>query len=213
MKLNPPSVEKKLRLTIVSLLDFSTKKMRLLHVNIAGGDWLFFNSSRNEESRSTKSCRSCQKIKGYNRIHSLKIVLALSFVKSEFRIDSRGIVPPYRTTTGPTSEFLPSLLTICLFSHFRIPNSDFPPSHLLHFSNFRIQYIPTSAFPLPTSDFPPSSFFRLPHSHFRIQYIPTSNFVRSAYSVLPQQYTDRSPSRPHRFLLWQGVWGVNQGCW
>ena len=146
MKLNPPSVEKKLRLTIVSLLDFSTKKMRLLHVNIAGGDWLFFNSSRNEESRSTKSCRSCQKIKGYNRIHSLKIVLALSFVKSEFRIDCRGIVllpAERRRVIIPTSPFriryFPSL--------FRIPTSEFrPPSHLLNF--------------------PPSIFF-LPHSEFR----------------------------------------------
>ncbi len=27
------------------------------------------------------------------------------FYFSEFRIFSRGIVPPYRTTTGPTSEF------------------------------------------------------------------------------------------------------------
>jgi hypothetical protein len=30
---------------------------------------------------------------------------------SDFRIFSRGIVPPYRTTTGPTSEFHPSVLS------------------------------------------------------------------------------------------------------
>ncbi len=33
--------------------------------------------------------------------------MSIAFIpNSEFRIFSRGIVPPYRTTTGPNSEFL-----------------------------------------------------------------------------------------------------------
>jgi len=186
MKLNPPSVEKKLRLTIVSLLDFSTKKMRLLHVNVAGGDWLFFNSSRNEESRSTKSCRSCQKVKGYNRIHSLKIILALSFVKSEFRIDSRGILSRRslgedgspatgRTTPGHHSNFpIPNSIFPFPFphSHFRIPPT-FPPSQLPTFSSSHLLTFPPSCFPAfrilpPSVCFAPCPLRYAFFSNFRI---------------------------------------------
>ena len=40
-----------------------------------------------------------------NQIRSYAFALPL-FLFSAFPIFSRGIVPPYRTTTGPTSEFL-----------------------------------------------------------------------------------------------------------
>ncbi len=40
-----------------------------------------------------------------NLFNSTKIRCALPFPISAFRIFSRGIVPPYRTTTGPHSEF------------------------------------------------------------------------------------------------------------
>jgi len=51
---------------------------------------------------------------------------------SDFRIFSRGIVLPYRTTTGPTSEFcFPMHHALCPMlttSHFHFPPSEF--SHL-----------------------------------------------------------------------------------
>jgi len=69
---------------------------------------------------------------------------------SHFRTFSRGIVPPYRTTTGPTSDFL--FLPFFPTSAFRIPTSK-----LLFFPFFRI----------PTSSFFPFSDFRIPTSDFK----------------------------------------------
>jgi hypothetical protein len=72
----------------------------------------------------------------------------------------RGIVPPYRTTTGPTSDFC---------------NLSFPSSQL------RSLFLPPSAFPLPASvlcpsRYAPCSLRSTIFSHFRI---PTSNFSPS----------------------------------
>jgi len=47
---------------------------------------------------------------GLRRMAKDGVFLVLRFfLFSAFRIFSRGIVPPYRTTTGPTSEFLKPL--------------------------------------------------------------------------------------------------------
>ena len=60
------------------------------------------------------------------------------------RIFSRGIVPPHRTTTGPTSDFH-FLCPIFPTSAFRLP---FPLPYLSYFR------VPHSAFRIPTSIFP-----------------------------------------------------------
>ncbi len=80
MKPNPPSVEKKLH-TFVSLLNYGTKKLWLLYANY---------------KKSNKSCRSCQRIRGYNRIHSLNIIPATSDkspVSSILKTDDRIHLP------------------------------------------------------------------------------------------------------------------------
>jgi hypothetical protein len=114
------------------------------------------------------------------RIHSIP-----TSINSDFRIFSRGIVPSYRTTTGPISDFKSLPPSVCgLFSVFYaiLPaqchafpqakrsssetllkrSAPFISSHLLSFS------------------------FRLPHSEFRLQIIPPSVFYhrRNDYKVL-----------------------------
>jgi hypothetical protein len=64
---------------------------------------------------------SCRLVESFRLPHACRGIVP-SFMDddgSDFRIFSRGIVPPYRTTTGPTSPFrLPH-------PEFQLPHSDF----------------------------------------------------------------------------------------